>query len=456
MPGPINRSLLAANSLNPFFEPSNANEPLMLFEDLVNDQTLLYRANLSYLNKQNRVVDLSKPYYGITIGESFTVSTEINAINNNILGNVGYHDTGKVSQAVYVRIPFIHFLPDPDEFDGESPAIQNLKKSIREGHTLCFPDPTVMDPSSVIKENTVVKIMFTDENLTTGFIISDPFLQTDNFVSETANVSSGLYSGVGGSGLNVNLGAAPPISCARSRSKGPLAEKMVDSFEADPTIPEVVKRFLCYAIGFHGSKEVPARSNRGPEIDLFQNDYIPPRPGATSSAYCAIFAQYCLKNSLGLAGYSKDQGFPWDGYQWTRRVPRGYARDVYMAGLEGGFLYSATEAAAAQTRGKLPYWRESGASSLAGFIGLINWPNDAQTCFNYAERGEIRNLPARTPTGWHASTLIGQVDNKIYAIEGNTAVDGYVGGGVAIKNRTNIFNNSGVRNNCYAGLVKWW
>ena len=453
MPGPINRNLLAANSLNPFFEPSNANEPLMMFEDLVNDQTLLYRANLSYLNKQNRVVDLSKPYYGITIGESFTVSTEINAINNNILGNVGYHDTGKVSQAVYVRIPFIHFLPDPDDFDGQDPAIQNLKKSIREGHTLCFPDPTVMDPSSVIKENTVVKIMFTDENLTTGFIISDPFLQSENFVTDVTNIRSGQYSGIGGSGLNVNLANAPAISCAQSRTKGPLAVKMIDSFENDPTIPEVVKRFLCYAIGFHGSKEVPPNSNQGPEIDLIQNDFVPPRnPNIKAAAYCSLFFHYCLKNSLGISGYSKAQGFPWDGDLWGRAYkPVGFVRNVYKRAAAAGTLYASTQEAARETG--LPYWRESGATSLAGFYGCINWHNSAKTCHDYYLNGRIEALPdGGNPTGWHASTLIGEIEGKIYSIEGNTSLAGYNGGGCSIKNQTNLFN----RSQRYVGLVKWW
>jgi hypothetical protein len=455
MPGPINRSLLAANSLNPFFEPSNANEPLTLFEDLVNDQTLLYRSNLTYLNKQNRVVDLSKPYYGITIGESFTVSTEINAINNNILGNVGYHDTGKVSQAVYVRIPFIHFLPDPDEFEGESPVVQNLKKSIREGHTLCFPDPTVMDPSSVIKENTVVKIMFTDENLTTGFIISDPFLQSENFVTETTNIRSGQYSGTtpgtGGSGLNIDLANAPTISCAQSRAKGDLAAKMIDSFESDPTIPDVVKRFLCYAIGFHGAREVPPNSNRGTEIDLIQSEYLGTN-NPKGPAYCSLFFHYCLKHSLGIPGYSKAQGFPWDGYEWGRGnyKPVGFVRDVYKLAAKEGFLYASTQEVANETG--LPYWRESGATSLAGFYGCINWHNSPKTCYEHYQQNRIPQLfDNGSPTGWHASTLIGEIDGKIYTIEGNTSVQGYGGGGCSIKDQTRIFNKPR-----YAGLVKWW
>lgn len=200
MSGAINRNYFTANSLDPFNSPSSIDQPLISSTDLDNDSTILGSANLNFLNRKNRVVDLSKVYYGITISNSFLSNAEFNAINGNIAGNVAYFDTAKDSQAVYVKIPFIHFMPDPLEA-GDN---QHLKNSIAESYTLCFPDPTLMNQSVEIPENTIVKVMFTDQNLSHGIIVSDPFLQEEGFLTKLSNF--------------LNPQPAPPIPTAPGQS----------------------------------------------------------------------------------------------------------------------------------------------------------------------------------------------------------------------------------------------
>lgn len=169
MTGPIKKEVLSSNSLNVFYGPSVINEPLISTNDLIDNDFILHSANLNFQNKKNRNFNLSKAFYGFTLVESFETSKDQNALNNNHLANLTYYDTDKISQATYVRIPYIHNLPDPEQFDSDA-----AKNDLIRSHSLCFLDPTVMDQTTKIPANTIVKVVFTDENLSFGYIISDP------------------------------------------------------------------------------------------------------------------------------------------------------------------------------------------------------------------------------------------------------------------------------------------
>lgn len=143
--------------------------PSLTVQDVIDRGGLggIFSANLRNLFR-GKIIDKEKPFYGIAIEDMRLIKPEDSFLYNLYLNTTAFLDHQAEIKGVYVRIPFIHdnVLQDPSQIGDPK-----MKERIIRSHTFCAVDPTRVQKDIKVKDKTLLKIQFLDNNFTKGKII---------------------------------------------------------------------------------------------------------------------------------------------------------------------------------------------------------------------------------------------------------------------------------------------
>lgn len=143
--------------------------PSLTVQDVIDRGGLggVFNANLRNLFR-GKIIDKEKPFYGIALEDMRLIKPEDSFLYNLYLNTTAFLDHQAEIKGVYVRIPFIHdnILQDPTMIGDEK-----VKERIIRSHTFCAVDPTRVQKDIKVKDKTLLKIQFLDNNFTKGKII---------------------------------------------------------------------------------------------------------------------------------------------------------------------------------------------------------------------------------------------------------------------------------------------
>jgi len=196
-------------ALNPSTEYS-VETPLIQASDIVDNPGIIVKAN-QQLFVQNKVIDFSKPFYGITIEESRTIKLKDSGLVNNATSLLNYifslinpFDNSPEEETictVKVYIPYLHdrgFIPDYSSADSEQLPPETVDQFLT-----AYIDETKFDKNTKIPANKIVKIHFIDNNFESARIVgisdnvSNSGYSPDVLTSLTELVNLGLGSLLG-------------------------------------------------------------------------------------------------------------------------------------------------------------------------------------------------------------------------------------------------------------------
>jgi murein DD-endopeptidase MepM/ murein hydrolase activator NlpD len=204
-------------ALNPSTEYS-VETPLIQASDIVDNPGIIVKAN-QQLFVQNKVIDFSKPFYGITIEESRTIKLKDSGVVNNATSLLNYifssiNPLGNSSEEsiciAKVYIPYLHdrgFIPDYLSSDSEQLPPETIDQFLT-----AYIDETKFDKNIKIPANKIVKIHFIDNNFESARIIGI----SDNV--STSGYSPGIVASL--TELMQNAGSAIGLGSILAQSTG--------------------------------------------------------------------------------------------------------------------------------------------------------------------------------------------------------------------------------------------
>lgn len=200
-------------------QTADIRKPEMSIEDYYDDPLSGYSFNNKY-NIRNSEIDISKPFYGITIGDSFSLdSNQLEQFNifthafSWISSLFGKEETPTQLQGTYVKLAYL-----------DSSVSQETKENNEiKNKTLCVIDNTILNGADAIPAGKLVKVEFLDYNLTNGRIIGVAD-RTSNYEDLLKNLASTGSGSIGdaiknlfdfGSSTTSSVGNPPPGDYAR-------------------------------------------------------------------------------------------------------------------------------------------------------------------------------------------------------------------------------------------------
>jgi len=148
-------------------QTADIRKPEMSVEDYYDDPLTGYSFNNKY-NSRNSEIDISKPFYGVTIGDSFLLdSSQLEQFNffshafSWVSALFGLEETPTQIHGTYVKLAYID----------SSVSQEYTSQNTIDRKTLCIIDNTVFDGAQGIPSGKLVKVQFLDYNLTNARII---------------------------------------------------------------------------------------------------------------------------------------------------------------------------------------------------------------------------------------------------------------------------------------------